>query len=100
MKKNMSYRQLNFAITLILALFGMSTPQNKIYSEHSNDPIPDDIRANKKEGDAYDTIGDVLVKGGWRKVAVIATMVLILVMAVVRLIMMITNGVASCVVMD
>jgi hypothetical protein len=32
---------------------------------------PDDIRANRKEGDEYDTIGDVLRKGGVRKALVI-----------------------------
>ena len=32
---------------------------------------PDDIRDNRKEGDEYDTIGDVLRKGGVRKALVI-----------------------------
>ena len=33
--------------------------------------MSDDIRANRKEGDEYDTIGDVLRKGGVRKALVI-----------------------------
>ena len=75
--KEISPRQLNFAITLLGALCGMAIPQNNRYSEHGNDPIPADIRANRKEGDEYDTIGDVLRKGGIRKAIVIVTAILL-----------------------
>lgn len=75
--KEISFRQLNLAVTLIGAMAGIAIPQNNIWSEHSNDPIPADIRANRKEGEEYDTIGDVLRKGGVRKViAIIAIAVL------------------------
>ena len=56
---------------------GIAIPQNNIYSKHANSPIPADIRANKKEGDEYDTIGDVLKKGGKRKVIAIAAIALL-----------------------
>ncbi len=72
--KEISFRQLNLAITLIGAMAGIAIiPQNNIWSEHSNDPIPADIRANKKEGEEYDTIGDVLRKGGARKLIIVIT---------------------------
>ena len=45
-KKEMSQRKLNFYITLIAAFLGIAIPQNNIHSEHGNDPIHDDIRAN------------------------------------------------------
>ena len=75
--KEISFRQLNLAITLIGAMAGIAIPQNNIWSEHSNDPISADIRANDKEGDEYYTIGDVLRKGGKRKVVVIAAIALL-----------------------
>ena len=63
--KEISVRQLNLAITLLGMLAGAPVIQNKQFSEHSNDkPLPADIRANKKEGDEYATIGTVLKKGG------------------------------------
>ena len=76
-----SFRQLNLAITLIGFLAVVPTPQNKLYSEHSNDPIPDDIRGNKKDGDEYDTIGNVIEKGGKRKIALIAAVVIFVLFA-------------------
>lgn len=78
----MNFRQLNLAITLLGFLAGVPTPQNKLYSEHANDSIPDDIRGNKKEGDEYDTIGDVLRKGGKRKTALIFAATLFIILAV------------------
>ena len=74
----MSYRQLNLRITLLGALFGHAVPQNKEFSEHGNEPIPEDIRGNKKEGDEYATIGDVLKKGGVAKAVLIAAIGLML----------------------
>ena len=76
-----SFRQLNLAITLIGFLAAVPTPQNKLYSERSNDPIPDDIRGNKKDGDEYDTIGNVIEKGGKRKIALIAAVVIFVLFA-------------------
>lgn len=70
--KEISPRQLNLAITMLAALGGIALPQNNRYSKHANSPIPADIRANKKEGEEYDTIGDVLRKGDRRKPFVIA----------------------------
>ena len=75
--KEISPRDLNLAVTLIGAMAGIAIPQNNIYSKHANSPIPADIRANKKEGDEYDTIGDVLKKGGKRKVIAIAAIALL-----------------------
>ena len=51
--------------------------QNNRYSKHANSPIPADIRANKKEGDEYYTIGDMLRKGSKRKVFAIAAIALL-----------------------
>lgn len=82
--REISFRQLNFAITMLGMMAGTALPQNKLYSERSNDPIPDDIRGNKKEGDEYDTIGDVLRKGGKRKTIVILVAVLFMAYAVVN----------------
>lgn len=75
--KEISPRQLNLAITLLAALGGIAIPQNNRYSKHANSPIPADIRANKKEGEEYDTIGDVLRKGDKRKPFVIAAVVIL-----------------------
>ena len=75
--KEISPRQLNLAITMLAALGGVALPQNNRYSKHANSPIPADIRANKKEGEEYDTIGDVLRKGGKRKPFVIAAAVIL-----------------------
>jgi DNA-binding transcriptional MerR regulator len=75
--KEISPRQLNLAITMLAAMGGIALPQNNRYSKHANSPIPADIRANKKEGEEYDTIGDVLRKGGKRKPFVITTAVLL-----------------------
>jgi len=75
--KEISPRDLNLAVTLIGAMAGIAIPQNNRYSRHSNSPIPADIRANDKEGDEYDTIGDVLKKGGKRKVIAIAAIALL-----------------------
>lgn len=75
--KEISARQLNLSITLLAALGGVALPQNNRY-RRGNEPIPEDIRGNKKEGDEYDTIGDVLNKGGKRKVIVIAAAVLLI----------------------
>jgi uncharacterized membrane protein len=58
--------------------------QNKLFSERSNEPIPDDIRANKKDGDEYDTIGDILRKGGKRKAILIAVAVLFIVLMIIH----------------
>lgn len=66
-----SSRQLHLAVTLLGAMAGIAIPQNVIHSEHGNEPVPADIRGNKKEGDEYDTIGDVLRKGGIRKAVLI-----------------------------
>ena len=79
-----SFRQLNFAITMLGMMAGAALPQNKLYSEHSNDPIPDDIRGNKKAGDEYDTVGDVLRKGGKRKTIVIVVALVLAVLAIVN----------------
>jgi DNA-binding transcriptional MerR regulator len=75
--KEISPMQLNLAITMLAAMGGIALPQNNRYSKHANSPIPADIRANKKEGEEYDTIGDVLRKGGKRKPFVITTAVLL-----------------------
>ena len=75
--KEISPRDLNLAITLIGAMAGIAIPQNNRYSNNANSPIPADIRANTKEGDEYDTIGDVLRKGGTRKVIAIAAIALL-----------------------
>lgn len=64
--------------TSLSATAGIAIPQNNRYSKHANSPIPADIRANKKEGDEYDTIGDVLKKGGIRKPFAIAAISLLL----------------------
>ena len=75
--KEISPRDLNLAITLIGAMAGIAIPQNNRYSKHANSPIPADIRANKKEGDEYYTIGDMLRKGSKRKVFAIAAIALL-----------------------
>lgn len=75
-KKGMSARELNFCITLIGSLLGMAIPQNNKY-KNGNEPLPDDIRANKKEGKEYSTIGDVLKNGGSAKVALIGVAIII-----------------------
>ena len=75
--KEISPRQLNLAITMLAAMGGIALPQNNRYSKHANSPIPADIRANKKEGEEYDTIGDVLRKGDKRKPFVIAAVALL-----------------------
>ncbi len=75
--KEISPRQLNLAITMLAALGGIALPQNNRYSKHANSPIPADIRANKKEGEEYDTIGDVLRKGDKRKPFVIVAAVIL-----------------------
>ncbi len=75
--KEISPRQLNLAITMLAALGGVALPQNNRYSKHANSPIPADIRANKKEGEEYDTIGDVLRKGDKRKPFVIVAVALL-----------------------
>jgi hypothetical protein len=79
-KEGMSFRQLNFLITLVGSLLGFAIPQNNIFSGHSNDPIPDDIRGNKKEGEEYSTIGDVLKKNGTGKVMLIIAIILLAIM--------------------
>ncbi len=66
----MTGRELHQKVTLIAALGGVAIPQNNRHT-NGNEPLPDDIRSNKKEGDEYDTIGDVLRKGGVRKALVI-----------------------------
>ena len=77
--EEISVRQLNMAVTLLGMLAGVPVIQNKQFSEHSNDQqLPADIRANKKEGDEYATIGDVLRKGGKLKVVFIAVMMIYL----------------------
>jgi DNA-binding transcriptional MerR regulator len=81
--KEISVRQLNLAITLLGMLAGAPVIQNKQFSEHSNDkPLPADIRANKKEGDEYATIGTVLKKGGKLKVVFIAVMLIYLALGI------------------
>lgn len=82
--EEISARQLNLSITLLGALAGVAVPQNKLFSERSNDPLPDDIRANKKEGDSYATIGNLLSKGGKTKAFVIAVLVFIALLVVVN----------------
>ena len=52
-------------------------PQNNSHT-NGNEPLPDDIRSNKKEGDEYDTIGDVIKKGGVRKAIVIVFVVILI----------------------
>jgi hypothetical protein len=66
------------------ALSGMAVPQNKLFSERSNEPIPDDIRANKKDGDEYDTIGDILRKSGKRKAILIAAAALFILLMIIH----------------
>lgn len=81
--KEINVRQLNLAITLLGMLAGAPVIQNKQFSEHSNDkPLPADIRANKKEGDEYATIGTVLKKGGKLKVVFIAVMLIYLALGI------------------
>ena len=81
--KEISPRQLNLAITMLAALGGIALPQNNRYSEHANSPIPADIRANKKDGEEYDTIGDVLRKGDKRKPFIIAAAALLAVFLII-----------------
>ena len=83
-KKEMSHRRLNYYITLIAALLGIAIPQNNIYSEHGNDTIPDDIRANKKEGEEYATIGDVLKNGGFAKILLIFALIVIITLIILK----------------
>ena len=81
--EEISVRQLNLAITLLGMLAGVPVIQNKQFSEHSNDQsLPADIRANKKEGDEYATIGDVLRKGGKLKIVFIAVMMIYLALGI------------------
>lgn len=76
-KKGMTARELNLRVSLLGSLFGVAVPQNNKYRNGGNEPIPDDIRANKKEGDEYATIGDMLRKGGRTKVAVTVLLVIL-----------------------
>ena len=80
--KEISVRQLNLAITLLGMLAGTPVIQNKEFSEHSNEPLPADIRANKKEGDEYATIGTVLKKGGKLKYILIAVLLIYLALGI------------------
>ena len=81
--KEISVRQLNLAVTLLGALAGVPAIQNKQFSEHSHEqPLPADIRANKKDGDEYATIGNVIEKGGKLKAVLIAVAVLFLALAI------------------
>ena len=80
--KEISVRQLNLAITLLGMLAGTPVIQNKQFSEHSNEPLPADIRANKKEGDEYTTIGTVLEKGGKLKAVLIAVLLIYLALGI------------------
>ena len=80
--KEISVRQLNLAITLLGMLAGTPVIQNKEFSEHSNEPLPADIRANKKEGDEYATIGTVLKKGGRLKYILIAVLLIYLALGI------------------
>lgn len=74
--KEMSVRKLNLAITLLGMLAGAPVIQNKQFSANSYEqPLPADIRANKKDGDEYATIGSVLKKGGKLKVVLISVVV-------------------------
>lgn len=82
--KEISARQLNLSITLLGSLVGVAIPQNKTFSEHSDEPLPDDIRANKKDGDNYATIGNLLSKGGKTKAFVIIVLVLIAVLLIIQ----------------
>ena len=66
--EEISVRQLNLAITLLGMVAGVPVIQNKQFSDHSDKPLPADIRANKKEGDEYATIGSVYKKGGKLKI--------------------------------
>ena len=83
-KKEMSHRKLNYYITLIAAFLGIAIPQNNIHSEHGNDPIPDDIRANKKEGEEYATIGNVLKNGGFAKILLIFALIVIITLIILK----------------
>jgi hypothetical protein len=84
------YIWIGLCIGIFVALFGLiwtvleRNPQNNKRSEHSNNPIPTDIRANKKEGEEYDTIGDVLRKGGPRKVIIVITIVVLCAYLVIK----------------
>jgi DNA-binding transcriptional MerR regulator len=81
--KEISVRQLNLAITLLGMLAGAPVIQNKQFSEHSNDkPLPADIRANKKEGDEYATVGTVLKKGGKLKTVLVVVLLLFLALGI------------------
>lgn len=82
--KKMGFIEFNFFITLFAWLTGGITIPNERRSELSNDPIPDDIRGNRKDGDEYDTIGDVLRKGGIRKAVLIAVIVLLIILTLIR----------------
>lgn len=63
-------QELQKDLTILAALGGHALPQNNKYQK-ANEPIPEDIRANKKDGDEYDTIEDAFKKGGIRKVIVL-----------------------------
>jgi hypothetical protein len=64
-------------------LAGAPVIQNKQFSEHSNDkPLPADIRANKKEGDEYATVGTVLKKGGKLKTVLVVVLLLFLALGI------------------
>ena len=81
--KEISVRQLNLAITLLGMLAGAPVIQNKQFSEHSNDKsLPADIRANKKEGDEYATVGTVLKKGGKLKTVLVVVLLLFLALSI------------------
>ena len=82
--KEINVRQLNLAITLLGAFVGMPIPQNKLYSDRSNEPLSDDIRGNKTEGDEHATIGQILKNGGKLKAVLIAVLVLIIVLAILQ----------------
>ena len=82
--KAMGFIRFNFFIALLGWLIGGTAPPNDRRSELSNAPIPDDIRGNKKDGDEYDTIGDVLRKGGKRKAVLIAVIVLLAILALIK----------------
>ena len=78
-KKDMTYREFNTKATLLGSLLGVAIPQNKEYSEKGNEPIPDDIRANKKDGNEYITIGDAIKK---RKIGLIIILLLCIIIVV------------------
>ena len=82
--KKMGFLRFNFLISIFSWLISGIIPPNDRRSLLSDDPIPEDIRSNKKDGDEYDTIGDVLRKGGKRKAVLIAVVFLLIAIAVLR----------------